>query len=25
VEKRLHPVWRERAEIEQNMEKREIF
>ena len=25
VEKRLHPVWRERADIEKNLEKREAF
>jgi acyl-homoserine-lactone acylase len=25
VEKRLHPVWRERADVEKNLEKREIF
>jgi acyl-homoserine-lactone acylase len=25
VEKKLHPVWRERAEIEHNLEKRETF
>ena len=25
VEKRLHPVWRDRAEIEKNLEKREVF
>lgn len=25
MEKRLHPVWRERAEIERNLEKRETF
>ena len=25
VEKRLHPVWRDRAEIEKNLEKREAF
>ncbi len=25
VEKRLHPVWRDRQEIEKNLEKREIF
>ncbi len=25
VEKKLHPVWRERAEIERNLEKRETF
>ena len=24
-DKKLHPVWRERAEIEQNLEKREQF
>jgi len=25
VEKRLHPVWRARAEVEKNLEKREVF
>jgi len=25
VEKRLHPVWRDRQEIEKNLEKREVF